>query len=267
MKNRTVIGIICMVLAIAITFIVAPVVSKLTTDSVSVPVLKNDIGRGAKITSSDIELVNINSEAINSNVITDQTKIIGRYAASTLYKGDFVTDSKLTSSANTADDVIYSLNGSKFAMSFTIDSFAAGLSGKLQNGDIISLVVKDSNGKSIMPAAFKYVKVITTTTAGGVDQDKVVKNDDGTFDAPATVTLLVNETQATLLADYEQGTISCVLVYRGTAENAQKFLDTQDKYFGITVSKEETDDSSSDDSTENDKAISENNDTEDITNG
>ena len=82
-----------------------------------------------------------------------------------------------------------------------------------------------------MPASFKYVKVITTTTSGGIDQDKIVKNDDGSFEPPATITLLVNAIQAQLLADYEEGTISCVLVYRGSAENAQKFLDTQDEYF------------------------------------
>lgn len=231
MKNRTVIGIICMVLAVVLTFVISPAVSKLTTDTVEVPRLSADVQRGSKITESNVETVSVKKDSLPSGVITDKSLIVGKYASSALYAGDYVTDKKISVKANTADDTIYSLNGSKFAMSFTIDSFAAGLSGKIQNGDIISLVVKDSSGKAIMPASFKYVKVITTTTAGGVDQDKVIKNDDGTFDAPATITLLVNATQAQLLADYEEGTISCVLVYRGSAENAQKFLDKQDEYF------------------------------------
>lgn len=249
MKNRTVIGIICMVLAVVLTFVVSPLVSKLTTDTVEVPRLSTDVQRGSKIAESNIETVSVKKDSLPGGVVTDKSHIIGMYASSNLFAGDYVTDKKVSTKSNTADDTIYALNGSKFAMSFTIDSFAAGLSGKLQNGDVISLVVKDSNGKSVMPASFKYVKVITTTTAGGVDQDKVVKNDDGTFDAPATVTLLVNATQAQLLADYEEGTISCVLVYRGSDENVQKFLDKQDEYFktanltqNITVAekKEET---------------------------
>lgn len=231
MKNRTIIGIICMVLAVVISFAVAPIVSKSTTDTVTVVRLCSDVQRGSRITEANLETVSVKKDSLPARIITDTNMIVGKYAVSNLYSGDYITDKKISIKANTAEDVIYGLNGSKFAMSFTIDSFAAGLSGKIKNGDIISLVVNDPGGKSVMPAAFKYVKVITTTTSGGVDQDSVIKNDDGSFAAPATITLLVNATQAQLLADYEEGTISCILVYRGTEENANKFLSIQDEYF------------------------------------
>lgn len=245
MKNRTLIGVICMIVAVILVFVVSPFVSKITADTISVPRLCNDVSRGSKISKSSIETVTVKKDSLPKGIITDTNAIVGKYATSALFAGDYVTTSKVTFKANSADDVIYSFNGSKFAMSFTIDSFAAGLSGKIQNGDIISLVVKDKSGKAIMPASFKYVKVITTTTSGGIDQDKIVKNDDGSFEPPATITLLVNAIQAQLLADYEEGTISCVLVYRGSAENAQKFLDTQDEYFAsgaaTQTASEETD--------------------------
>ena len=62
--------------------------------------------------------------------------------------------------------MLATLNGSKVAVSVTIDTFAAGLSGKLQNGDIISLIVVDKNaGTSAILGELKYMKVITTTTA------------------------------------------------------------------------------------------------------
>lgn len=231
MKNRTMIGILCMLLAVALTFVVSPFVSKITSDTVTVPRLCSDIERGSKIQKENIETASVSKNSLPKGVITDEKLIIGKYASATLFAGDYLTVSKVKTQVNSAEDVIYSFNGSKFAMSFTIDSFAAGLSGKLKNGDIISLVVKGSGGKSVMPAAFKYVKVVTTTTSGGIDQDKIVKNDDGSFDPPTTVTLLVNDIQAELLADYEACTISCVLVYRGSAKNAQKFLDKQDEFF------------------------------------
>ena len=231
-KNRTIIGIVCMVLAVAITFLIAPAVNKLTTDTVEVVRLSTDVLQGSKISEGQVEIVKMKTDTVPSGAFTQTAEVVGKYAASNLYAGDCLTKNKVTGNSNTADDTFMSLNGQKYAMSFTIDSFAAGLSGKLKNGDIISLVIMDkSTGKSIMPAEFKYVKIITTTTAGGVDQDKVVKNDDGSYEPPSTVTLLVNATQAKLLAEYEESTINCVLVYRGTVENANKFLEKQDAYF------------------------------------
>lgn len=231
-KNRTLIGIVCIVLAVAITFLIAPAVSKMTTDTTEVVRLREDVKQGAKITEAQVEIIKMKSDTVPSGVLTEIKDAIGKYASSNLYAGDCVTKAKISGISNTADDTFMTLNGQRFAMSFTIDSFAAGLSGKLKNGDIISLVVMDrSSGKSIMPAEFKYVKIITTTTAGGVDQDKIVKNDDGSYEAPSTVTLLVNAEQARLLAEYEESTINCVLVYRGTVETANQFLARQDEYF------------------------------------
>lgn len=48
---------------------------------------------------------------------------------------------------------------------------------------------------------------------------------------PETVTLLVTPEQANILAELEaEGEIHVALVYRGTAENAQKFISAQEKY-------------------------------------
>ena len=261
MKNRTGIGIICMILAIATTFLVAPIVTRLSTDTVSVPRLSANVTRGAKITESCIEVVSVKKDTLPGGVITDAKNIVGLYASTNLFAGDYLSTAKLSFNSNTADDAFSSLNGNKYAMSFTIDSFAAGLSGKLQNGDIISLVVVDKNtGKSMMPGEFKYVKVITTTTGGGVDQDKIVTNEDGSYTPPSTVTLLVNATQAKLLAEYEETTINCVLVYRGSEENAQKFLDKQDEFFSKTTSQEETGADNSGDAGEKNDVVQQAND-------
>lgn len=232
MKNRTLIGIICMVLAVATIFLVSPLVNKVSGGTVTAVRLTKDVAQGNKITESDVETVKISKDAAPTGIFSETQGIVGRFASVNLYAGDYLTANKIISASKAADNVFTSLNGQKFAMSFTIDSFAAGLSGKIKNGDIISLVVMDgSSGKAIMPPEFKYVKVVTTTTSGGVDQDKVQKKDDGTFDPPATITLLVNNTQARLLAEYEANTINCILVYRGSSETAEQFLAKQDQYF------------------------------------
>ena len=233
MKNRTIIGIVCMILAVAITFLVAPLVNRLTSDTISVVRLKQDVGRGAKITEEQVEIVKVNTDAMPQGVYVKTADVVGKYASSNLYAGDILTKVKLSGDANSAEDVFASLNGSKVAVSVTIDTFAAGRSGKLQNGDIISLIAVDKNaGTSTIPSELKYMKVITTTTAGGIDQDSIVKNEDGSYEIPSTITVLCNTEQAKLLAKYEADiTLQTALVYRGDTETANKFLEKQDAFF------------------------------------
>lgn len=234
MKNRTVLGILCMVLAVVITFAVAPMMNRLTSDTVSVIRLSEDIKRGSPITETQIESVNVNANTVPAGVLTKSSEVIGKYAASDLYAGDYFTEAKISGEANTADDVFASLDGSKVAVSVTIDSFAAGLSGKLQNGDIISLIVVDKEkNESKIPGELKYLRVITTTTAGGVDKESVVKNEDGSYELPNTITVLANTKQAKLLALYENDTaMQAALVYRGNKDTANQFLAKQDEFFG-----------------------------------
>lgn len=232
MKNRTVIGIVCMVLAVAMTFVVSPLVNQLTSDTTTVIRVSADVKQGAQITDKNIETVEVKTDTLPAGVITQKSQVVGKYAASNIYAGDYFTSAKITDEANTAEDVFASLDGTKVAFSITIDSFAAGLSGKLQNGDIISIIVTDKDtGTTSIPGSLKYLQVITTTTAGGVDKDSIIKNDDGTFDLPSTVTVLVNADQAKLLAKYENNsTMQTALVYRGDKDTASKFLAKQDEY-------------------------------------
>ena len=233
MKNRTVIGVICMVAAIAVTFLVAPIVNRLSSDTSEVIRLSEDVKQGVRITADHLEVVPVKTDSVPEGVLSDPEEIIGKYSSTALFAGDYLTAAKLTGEPNTASDVFASLDGSKVAVSVTIDTFAAGLSGKLENGDVISIIVTDNDsGKVSIPGALKYMKVITTTTSGGIDQESIVKNEDGSYEIPSTVTLLANVEQAKLLAKYEEdSTMTVALVYRGTAENVKKFLDRQDEYF------------------------------------
>ncbi|MBQ3881123.1 MAG: ParB/RepB/Spo0J family partition protein, partial [Bacteroidales bacterium] len=114
-------------------------------------------------------------------------------------------------------------------LSVTIPTFAGGLSGKLLNGDIVSLIVYSSDKKeSFAPDALKYVRVITSTTSGGLDRDELTQKEDGTYDLPSTITLLATPEQARLLAEYENsGRIHAALVCRGNEKQAKKLLKAQ----------------------------------------
>lgn len=233
MKNRTVLGIICMVLAVATVFLVSPIVNRLTSGEITVIRVSEDIKQGAKITKEDIETVKVKASTVPKSVINKKNKIIGKYAAADLFAGDYFTTKKLSGESNTADDVFSGLDGSKVAISFTIDTFASGLSGKLYNGDIISILIYEKNeDTAIIPPELKYVRVITTTTDKGIDKDALTENEDGSTDLPSTITVLVNTTQAKLIAKFEsEATMQAALVYHGNKDTAQQFIDKQDAYF------------------------------------
>lgn len=242
MKNRTVIGIICIILAVAVTFVVSPLVNKISDQKTEVIRFTADVGHGVKITDEHIEIVEISNSALPDKTIKSKEAVVGKYATADLFKGDIATESKVTDNANTANDIMASLKGDKIAMSITINSFAGGLSGKLENGDIVSIYVTNKDEVTEVPASLKYVKVITTTTSGGIDENDVIQNEDGSFELPTTITVLVTVEQAKILANYEENAVMHVaLVYRGDDATSEKFLKVQDEYLEkAKVNKEET---------------------------
>lgn len=243
MKNRTIIGIVCIVLALILTFAIAPLVNKMAESKVDIVRMKQDVVQGHQISENDVEVVKVGGYNLPADVIQKKENVVGRFATTDLKAGDYLLPSKLTNTSDKANDVFRTLNGDKQAISITIQTFAGGLSGKLQNGDIVQLVVyRNSTAKTFIPGALTYVKVITTTTAEGADKDELTVNEDGTYELPSTVTLLVNQTQAKLLVEYENsGRIHADLVYRGDEATAQKFLDAQDDYFKYLKEHPETD--------------------------
>lgn len=241
MKNRTIIGIVCIVLALVVTFAVAPLVNKLSDSRTDIVRLKSDIVQGHMIQESDIEVVTVGSTGLPINIITKKEAVVGKFAACDLKANTDLLQSMISDKSDSADDVFHTLDGKKQAISITISSFAGGLSGKLENGDIVSLVIfENETNEATIPGGLTYVKVITTTTAEGFDKDELTPNEDGTYELPTTLTLLVNPTQAKMLVEYEnRGVIHADLVYRGDSKTAQKFLDAQDLYFEMLAEKED----------------------------
>ena len=231
MKNRTIIGIICIVVALIVSFAIAPLVNKFADSRVDIVRITRDVTQGHRLTADDIEIVTIGSFGMPADVITDKDAVIGKYAACDLKKTDFLLPSKISDNADSAADVFMNLDGSQVAMSITIPSFAGGLSGKLTNGDIVRLIAyTDADGENlaVVPEALQYVRVITSTTAAGLDKDELIQNEDGTYELPTTVTLLVNPLQAKLLAEYENNSkLHAVLVSRGNEKQATKMLAEQ----------------------------------------
>lgn len=229
MGNRTVVGIICIVVALAICFGIAPLVNKLSDGKTEIVRVIKDVPVGEIITDTDVQLVKVGSYNLPTNVITDKNAVVGMSAMVKLSAGDYLLPSKVGNTTTSAKSILESLDGTHKAISITIGSFALGFSGKLETGDIVSILVYNKEDDAMFtPKELTYVKVITTTTSSGIDKADVEDTSQ-----PVTITLLVNSAQAEVLAYYEQhGDMHIVLEYRGDSETAQKYLDTQNKVFG-----------------------------------
>lgn len=233
LKNRTVLGVICIAIALVICFLITPLFNASASKTTKIIRIKNDVKVGQEITEKDIETVEVGAYNLPSDVIKTSDEIVGKYVASELVKGEYVLPSKISDTPANENNYLYGLTGEKRAISITIPSFAAGLSGKLQSGDIVSVIACDyrDSGETVVPDELQYVEVIAATDKSGSDKGDVVVAADGEEKAelPSTITLLVSPMQANILAELEEnGDTHIALVYRGTAENAAEFIKAQE---------------------------------------
>ena len=228
-RNRTVIGVLCILLALIICFGITPLFSRSASEKTEIVRVTKDIKEGDEITAEMVQTVEVGAYNLPQNLMTDKKEVVGKYATADLAAGDYILSSKLSAVPAAENAYLYNLDGTKQAISVTIKSFATGLSGKLESGDIVTVIVADYQGKgeTAIPPELQYVEVISVTASSGYDANTGEMVDEK--ELPSTVTLLVTTEQAKVLAELEQDSeLHLALVYRGTPENAAKFIAAQD---------------------------------------
>ena len=233
LKNRIVVGLICIITALVICFGLTPMFNDALKSKVEIVRVSTEIKKGDEITSKMVTTVEVGGYNLPSDVVYTADEVIGKYANTDLYKGDYVLQSKLSDTPMLKNEYLTKLDGTNRAISVTIKSFAAGLSGKLEKDDIVSLIASDvgEQRKTLIPTELQYMEIIATTASSGTDnnvQEEPENGDDA--ELASTITVLATPEQARLLAELEQtGKLHAALVYRGDSENSQKFLDEQAK--------------------------------------
>ena len=229
-RNRTVVGVLCILLSLAICFGLAPMFSRSAAEKTQIVRVAAPIHEGDEITSSMVDTVEVGAYNLPAGVLVKKADVVGKYATAQLDVGDFILGSKLSDEPAAENAYLYNLDGSKQAISATIKSFATGLSGKIKSGDIVSIIVSDYEGKgeTVIPPELKYVEVISVTAPSGYDANtgKPVEDEK---ELPSTVTFLMTTEQTKVLAELEQeNEIHLALVYRGAAEQSAEFIAAQD---------------------------------------
>ena len=235
LKNRTVLGVVCIALALIICFVITPIFNASKNSTASVIRVKNDIKIGQEITANDVETAEVGAYNLPDDVIKKTEDIIGKYASYEMLKNEYAMLGKVSDTPASENAYLYGLTGEKRAVSITIPSFAGGLSGKLISGDIVSVIAVDykEQGETLVPNELQYVEVIAVTDKNGNDEETVTVKPDGEeeIELPETVTLLAAPKQENILAELEaEGEIHLALVYRGEPETANKFISAQEKF-------------------------------------
>jgi pilus assembly protein CpaB len=231
-KNRTVIGALCILLSLVICFGIAPLFNKSVSRTTEIVRVKKEIRAGDLITADMVAAVEVGGYNLPDGVIRQLDTVLGRYAVADLAVGDYVLATKLSDTPAAENVYLYSLDGSRQAISVTIKTFATGLSGKLQSGDIVSVIAADykKQGLTVILPELRYVEVISVTASSGYDANTGERADGDERELPSTVTLLVTVEQSKVLAELEaDGKLHLSLVYRGTPENAALFIEAQDE--------------------------------------
>ena len=249
-KNRTVVGVICILLSLLICFGVTPLFNKSVSQKTEIVRVVKEIKAGDEISKEMVQNVEVGGFGLPENVLRQSETVVGKYATADLSVGDYILNTKLSDTPAAENTYLYNLDGTKQAMSVTIKSFANGLSGKLESGDIVSVIAPDykKQGSTVIPAELKYVEVIAVTAGSGYDANTGAQTETETEDEkelPSTVTLLVSPEQSKALAELESdGKLHLSLVYRGTPANSAKFTEAQDKVIAALYPTEPVQDSS-----------------------
>ncbi|WP_086074360.1 Flp pilus assembly protein CpaB [Paenibacillus camerounensis] len=242
-RKRTTVGMACILLSLILTLGIAPLLNRASSEQTTIVRLSQDVTKGAFITKDDVEEVRVGAYNLPPAILTSLDSVISQYAAVDMKQGDYLLPAKL--SPVPLDAYLSRLDGTKQAISVTIKSLAAGLSGKLQAGDIVSLIASDYGEMrtTTSPPELHYVEVLATTTSSGLEAKQIAESSDDTDEQelPSTLTLLVMPQQSKLLADLEnKSKLHAALVYRGDPATAITFIDKQDAYFAeVSAPKEE----------------------------
>lgn len=243
LKNRAVIGVICIILSLIICFAVTPLFNKAISDKTEIVRVVKEIRTGEEITADMVKAVEVGAYNLPEDVVKSIDSAVGKFASADLAPGDYILASKIANEPAAENAYLYNLTGEKQAISVSVKSFASGLSGKLQSGDIVSVIAPDykKQGTTVIPPELKYVEVIAVTANSGTDANTGEQTEDGEErELPDTVTLLVTPEQSMILAGLEaDGDVHLSLVYRGEQKDAAEFITAQEAVLAELYASEE----------------------------
>lgn len=255
LRNKFLIGILCIVIGVTVGFVLLPKSQDADINMTKVIRLTQDVEAGTKLEEKMLEIATIPAESAPDGASSALESFLNRYASSQLYEGDILTSAKVRDTL--VDPVAAAAAKGKQLVSVTVPSLSAGVSGTLQPGDVVSIMVtskvtqfnqnlglmtpvEDSEetsdwqtggslissvtkeSQTYIPEELRYLEVCKVSSSDGTDA--LVNGDKDKEEPnrlPVTITFYATEAQALKLAEVEQnGEIHVTFVARGDAADA-----------------------------------------------
>lgn len=226
-KSKTFIGIICIVLAFIITFLLTPVLSKISESKIKVVAVTTNVKKGDVISDENITLVSVRASSVPKEAIKNKADVVGKISACDMFKGDYIFKEKLHDENYRDDFEKECLESGKIKVSIPTNQMYQSVSYKIQKGDIVTAIVynKDDKDSKILPELM-YMYVSNATGNDGYDSDS--ENFNGKV---STITLILTKEQAKLLiSKVEQNIVYFALIYHGDDDVAREYIKTQDDF-------------------------------------
>ena len=217
-KNRTVIGLLCIVLSLVICFAITPMFNRTISEKTEIVRVTKNIRIGDEITKDMVKPVEVGAYNLPESVVRNIDEVIGKYASADMAPGDYIIRSKVAEEPAAENAYLYNLNGEKQAISVSVKAFANGLSGKLVSGDIVSVIAPDyrKQGSTVIPPELQYVEVIAVTANSGYDANTGERGDEETEkELPGTVTLWLHRSRERSWRNWKQMGSCIYLWYTG----------------------------------------------------
>ena len=254
-RNKFLIGILCIVIGVTVGFVLLPKSQDADINMTKVVRLTQDVEAGTKLEEKMLDIATIPAESVPDGASSALESFLNRYASSQLYEGDILTAAKVRDTL--VDPVAAAAAKGKQLVSVTVPSLSAGVSGTLQPGDVVSIMVtskvtqfnqnlglmtpvEDSEetsdwqtggslissvtkeSQTYIPEELRYLEVCKVSSSDGTDA--LVNGDKDKEEPnrlPVTITFYATEAQALKLAEVEQnGEIHVTFVARGDAADA-----------------------------------------------
>ena len=265
LRNKLLIGLLCIALGLAVVLVAAPAVVSEQTNTTQVCTAIVNIEPGTALTADMLKTIRMPADLAPSDATVQASSSIGQYATTKIWAGDVITAAKLTDGPLAQDDS-YALATAKGKMvvSVTVKNLSVMAAARIQSGDVVMVMAlmdsRNSNSDNvdntgIVTAAdedepfilpekeditktepsvviypeLKYMEIAAIVASSGEDAKVSAElSDKEKNNVPVTISFYVTEEQAKRLADLEKnGTIYIAFVARG--EEAYAFIPQTEK--------------------------------------
>ena len=103
LKNRAVIGVICIVLSLIICFAVTPLFNKAISDKTEIVRVVKEIRTGEEITADMVKTVEVGAYNLPEDVVRSTETAVGKFASADMVPGDYIIASKIADRGKTGN--------------------------------------------------------------------------------------------------------------------------------------------------------------------